>query len=94
MRYVVLAMLDMPALDIGMCIVHQACTLPVQLSCPSLSLALTVGMGRDWAQKTNIFSPMDYKYRCYAICDDHNRFSYKVILGVIHKLRNTFWGSR
>ena len=35
-------------------------------------------MGKDWAQRTNIFSHMDYKYRCCAICDDHNRFSYEV----------------
>ena len=41
---------------------------------------LKVGMGKDWAQRTNIFSPMDYKYRCCAMCDDHNRFSYEVKL--------------
>ena len=39
-----------------------------------------LGMGKDWAQRTNIFSPMDYKYRCCAICDDQNRFSWKVKL--------------
>ena len=40
----------------------------------------TVGSCKDWAQRTNIFSPMDYKYRCCAICDDHIRFSYEVKL--------------
>ena len=39
-----------------------------------------VGMGKDWAQRTNIFLPMDHKYRCCAICDDHNRFSYEAKL--------------
>ena len=38
---------------------------------------LLLGMGRDWAQRTNIFLPMDHKYRCCAICDDHNRFTWK-----------------
>ena len=44
------------------------------------NLLTVLGMGKDWAQRTNIFSPMDYKYRCCAICDDHNRFSYEVKL--------------
>ena len=44
------------------------------------SRGLQVGMGEDWAQRTNIFSPIYYKYRCCAICDYHNHFSYEVKL--------------
>ena len=44
----------------------------------SLSNSTILGMGKDWAQRTNILSPVDYKYNCCAICDDHNRFSYEV----------------
>ena len=39
-----------------------------------------LGRGKDYAQRTNIFPPMDYKYRCCAVCDDHNCFSYEVKL--------------
>ena len=42
--------------------------------------SITIGTGKDWAQRINISGPMDYKYRCCAICDDHNRFSYEVKL--------------
>ena len=43
-----------------------------------------VGMDKDKAQRTNIFSLMDYKYMWCAICDDHNHFSYEVKLPTGH----------